>query len=250
MIATQSPSVLRIAQITDLHLGSDKHLLHGVDVYRQLSQVLTILEKKPLDLLVLSGDLALNHGEAEAYQWLRDRLANFPAPYVVMAGNHDVVATMGEYFAIQADIQAGELYFSRVIKGLPLLFLDTSSYYLPPQQLAWLRELAVTQPTLLFMHHPPIFCGCTFMDNRYSLKNKAETWAVLQQKTAIQHIFCGHYHTDKVITQAGKQIYLTPSTMLQIAPEPVDFQIAHTRAGWREIVWDGAQLKTWVSFLD
>ncbi|ALG67514.1 metallophosphoesterase [Beggiatoa leptomitoformis] len=253
MTISTARSVLRIAQLTDLHIGTDKSLLQGVDVYQQVLSVLAVLEKKPLDLLVLSGDLALSHGEPEAYQWLADTLANFPIPYVVMAGNHDVVTTMNDYFAIQADIHDQQLYFSRVVNGHSLFFLDTSSYHLPQQQQAWLAatlaRMDKSQQALLFMHHPPVLCGCSFMDNRYSLKNIPETWHILRQQAQIQHIFCGHYHTDKTLSYEGKQIYLTPSAMLQIDRDNPDFQIAHTRAGWREIEWDGEQVKTQVIFL-
>jgi len=246
---------LVIAQVSDPHIGAtDLPNVHtGINVRQQFLKVLNVLAKKPLDLLILSGDLAEEHGEIEAYQWLKQTLAQFPFPYLVMAGNHDRVDTMAEVFNISpSDITDGMLYFSRTLKGWHLLFLDSSSYRIPQSQMTWLQEqLAriINEPVLLFIHHPPVLCGCRFLDESYSLKNMDEVWPILTQLSAIQAIFCGHYHTERSITREGQQVYLTPSTMLQINPDTPDFQIVHTVPGWRIMTCQDKQVYTYVEFL-
>lgn len=241
-----------IAQVTDMHIEVTEKAYRNINVCQNFVNVLQTLENKSIDLLVLSGDLAASNGEVEAYQWLQKTLAAFPYPYVVMAGNHDRVPTMANIFQIpNTDIHDGMLYFSRRVKGYRILFLDTSTYTLPRKQLIWLHQQLYNsdEPVLLFIHHPPALCDCRFMDSFYPLKNISETWAVLEQLTAVKHIFCGHYHTEKIIERQGKMIYLTPSTTMQIDPISADFAIEHTRPGWRMIEWEGEQVDSYVEYL-
>lgn len=241
-----------IAQVTDIHINATDEVYRNINVRQNFINVLQSLEKKKIDLLVLSGDLAASDGEIESYQWIQKTLATFPYPYVVMAGNHDRVEVMTQVFDIPAkDVQKNMLYFSRRVHGHRLLFLDTSSYILPKEQLIWLYQQLYQsdEPILLFIHHPPLLCDCQFMDSFYPLGNIAETWEILQQLEVIKHIFCGHYHTDKILKSGGKTIYLTPSTMLQIGTELNKFVVEHTRPGWRIIEWDNVQLNTYVEYL-
>jgi Icc protein len=110
-----------------------------------------------------------------------------------------------------------------------------------------LREAVET--VLLFVHHPPLLCGCQFMDSHYPLQNREEVWTQLQCLPAIEHIFCGHYHTDTTVVRDGKQIHVTPSTMMQIDRDTPTFAIAHTRPGWRIIEWSTRKVHTYVEYL-
>ena len=243
---------LVIAQVSDMHIGASDVLFKGINARQQLIKVLKVLAKKPLDLLVCTGDLAALEGEPEAYAWLKHLLSDFPHPYLLMAGNHDHVGRMQSIFEIpDKNITEGLLYFSRVIKTTRLLFLDSTSYRIPRQQLDWLHnELSVhTEPALLFIHHPPLLCGCQFMDERYPLQNRDELWQELVQFPQVEHIFCGHYHTDKIVSKNDKFIYLTPSTVFQIDTENDTFLIDHTKPGWRMIEWENNYMQTYVDYL-
>ncbi len=242
---------LIIAQVTDMHIGPSDVLYRGVKVRKKFLDVLQELAKKHLDLLVLSGDLSALEGEPEAYVWIKQALADFPYPYVVMAGNHDHVVRMSRVFDLsESDVSQGMLYFSRIIKERRLLFLDSSPYRVAKQQLAWLSaELAYDEEqALLFVHHPPLLCDCQFMDNNHPLRNINEVWQTLDQLPQIQHIFCGHYHTEKTVIRNNKLIYLTPATVFQIDTKKSSFAIAHTKPGWRIIEW-GEQILTYVEYL-
>ncbi len=243
---------LVIAQVTDLHIGASDVLFKGIKVRQQFTKVLKALAKKPLDLLVLSGDLAANEGEPEAYAWIKQTLASFPCPYIVMAGNHDHVIRMKTAFRLpDNDVSQGMLYFSRNIKGKSLMFLDSSSYRIAKQQLEWLATQMsdCEDSVLLFVHHPPLLCGCQFMDERYALQNIDEVWQELAQFSKIQHIFCGHYHTDKTVTKEGKSVHITPSTIFQIDTENPQFAIDHTKPGWRIIECEENYVETYVEYL-
>lgn len=245
---------LTIAQISDTHIEATAGLSSytQLDVREQLLAVLRRLAQKRLDLLVISGDLAAKAGEIEAYFWIREALKILPCPYLVMAGNHDNVKNMAFVFDLSPDdIINDMLCFSRVIAGKRLFLLDSSSYKISSQQLNWLHNQVRdnTAPALLFVHHPPLLCGCQFMDNYYPLQNIDEVWSQLANLRAIEHIFCGHYHTDLTIIHDGKYVHITPSTMAQIDRDNPKFVIAHTRPGWRMIEWSKEKVYTYVEFL-
>ncbi len=243
---------LVIAQVTDLHIGPSNIEYKDIHARQQFLNVLEVLAKKEFDLLVLSGDLAALEGEPEAYAWIKQTLTTFPYPYVVMAGNHDHVMRMKMAFHLSdSDVLQGMLYFSRTIKGRRVLFLDSSSYRIAKQQLEWL-SLQLTEcdeQVLLFVHHPPLLCGCDFMDEYYALQNIDEVWQVFNQFPQLEHIFCGHYHTDKTVVKKGKSIYLTPSTVFQIDTNNPHFAVKHTQPGWRIIECDSTQIHTYVEYL-
>lgn len=245
---------LIIAQVSDTHINrlAEPIRVTGVNPRDQFLAVLRILAARPLDLLVLSGDLALSAGEMEAYIWLKQALSTFPYPYVIMPGNHDDAATMVSVFALpDGDYQEGMLYFQRTVKGRRLIFLDTSSYQLPRVQLDWLRQQLAheREPALLFIHHPPLLCGCCFMDTCYPLRNIDEVWPVLRELNPIRHIFCGHYHATRTVMRDGKYVHVTPSTMMQIDADTPHFAIAHTQPGWRIIEWHDSEVHTYVEFV-
>ncbi|MDM8559719.1 metallophosphoesterase [Thiotrichales bacterium HSG14] len=242
---------LVIAQVTDMHIGPSNVSYRNINARQQFLDVLQEIVKEPLDLLVLSGDLAAIDGEPETYAWIRQTLLTFPCPYLVMAGNHDHVMRMKSAFDLpESDISNGMLYFSRNIKGRRLLFLDSSPYQVSKQQLEWLNEQLTesNEPVLLFIHHPPLKCGCQFMDDHHALQNIDDVWEVLDQHSHVKHIFCGHYHTEKTVTKNGKSIYLTPSTVFQIDTENYHFSIDHIKPGWRIIEWKGTQVHSKVEY--
>ncbi len=246
-------ATLTIAQVSDIHIAEKAELQNNVDMRQQFLAVLTALKAYPLDLLVLSGDLALLAGEIPAYQWIKQQLIDFPIPYVIMAGNHDNLNNLIEVFNVpEQDLVGHALCYARQLKGRTLLFLDTAPYRLSDAQQVWLqKQLAKTsEPVLVFMHHPPALCGCQFMDTRHSLQNIEEVWPILANAPNVQHIFCGHYHTGRDCERDGKYIHITPSTMLQIDTESSEFVVASRDAGWRLIEWsETGQVKTEVFYL-
>ncbi|RKZ51610.1 MAG: hypothetical protein DRR16_11745 [Candidatus Parabeggiatoa sp. nov. 3] len=244
---------LLIAQVTDMHIGPSNVSFRGINVREQFLKVLEVLAKKRLDLLVLSGDLAAAEGEPEAYTWIKAALENFPHPYMLMAGNHDHVIRMRRVFDLPDNEHSPSmLFFAKTIKGKRLLFLDSSRYRVTKPQIEWLTaELAKNdnKPVLLFIHHPPHLCGCQFMDDHHALQTPDEVWQILEQSSAVQHIFCGHYHVDKTVVINDKLIHLTPSTVFQIEADNPEFAIEHTKPGWRMIDCKGTQVRTRVEYL-
>lgn len=243
--------LIRIAQLTDLHIGETDEDVYGSPVRKQFLSVLNKLKKQNLDALILSGDLAANAGEHDSYVWIKEQLKELTCPIYICLGNHDRLNTLQQVFDLNEKYCYKDgFYFKTRIKDHLCLFLDTSSYALPQMQLEWLKQqhFENKEEILLFMHHPPVYCGCAFMDEKYPLKNISETWSVIKELERIKLIFCGHYHTEKTIVKDRKSIFLTPSTMAQFDNQNPEITILHRNPGWRIIEWDGETLRTSVEY--
>jgi len=244
---------IRIAHLTDLHISPDDNDYRGIPVRHHFQRVLEKLVRHRPDLLIFSGDLAANQGEVEAYAWLKEQLDFFDCPYILMPGNHDVLENVRQVFTLHDDaIHEGEYYFSSTYQGYPMIFLDSSRHVISPAQLTWLKALipSLSQPALLFIHHPPRLCDCAFMDGSYALRNWKQLWSLLVEYSAqIPYIFCGHYHLEKtIVTQASPTLFITPSTLMQIRSDTTQFVVNHAHPGWRVIVWNGKELFTQVEY--
>jgi Icc protein len=203
-------------------------------------------------ILIISGDIADEEGQISAYEWVGKQVKNMGIPCALMAGNHDVLHNMTEIFKLKRFIKNDKLYYKKQLRGHIMLFLDTSSSVVDKAQLQWIRResrTALPNEILLFIHHPPIYSQCSFMDKKYPLKNRKEVWQVLLSIPNLKHIFCGHYHTEKMITQDGRLVYLTPSTMAQIDQESPLARLEHKFPGWRLIKWNGNNLMTRVYYV-
>lgn len=246
-------SSIHIAHLTDLHISPDDQPYHGILTRDHCLRVLEKMDRQRPDLLVLSGDLAASQGELEAYVWLRERLDEFGCPYEVMLGNHDRLSSLGQAFPLFAErVQPDGYYFQQTHQGFPLLFLDSSRHHLAQPQMDWLATTlaGLSQPALLFIHHPPRLCGCAFMDEGHPLRNGDQVWPLLvQHAVQVPYVFCGHYHIEKtVLTAHAPTVFITPSSMMQIRDDTPGFLVNHAHPGWRHIHWDGERLDTKVEY--
>jgi Icc protein len=215
---------MKIHQITDLHVpddDSDKRFDHvRGNVLRQFE---FIAAAKP-DLLVISGDLTMVDASEIGCRWVYKNMPDVPV--VVIPGNHD-------------DPKMIEAVFGRWPQELDyvdclLIFLDTSSDYLPKDQISILRNLASTKPCALFLHHPPHLIGSGFMSKNYPLRNYADAAQAILN-AGIDHVFCGHYHNSARVACNGFDLYLTPSPAFQIALETEQYTMEKCRPAVRTI---------------
>jgi len=243
---------MRIAQITDFHIGKEGEDTYGVDVRANFLKILEAACALQPDELMLSGDLCFDKGEAEIYAWIRPHLEKTGIPYRLISGNHDDPQLMAEAFGLEALLEAGELYYRADYGPFPALFLDTTPYLVSETQLKWLVGQLATHSGdwLIFMHHPPLLAGVQYMDDHYPLKNHAEILALLQKHPGRVQVFCGHYHADRVVTAGNVTVYVTPSCFFQIHPFAKAFTVDHYRIAFREIELRAGQLLTTVRYLD
>jgi Icc protein len=212
---------LKIAQITDSHLFSDKTQLHcGANVYNNLYNVLKRIKyiDKP-DCIVFTGDLTQDHTEG-SYKQFADvfSLLEINIPVYYLAGNHD------EYRLLNTALNDIPFTDAKLIENnhWQVILMDTKSE-VPAGIITEerLRELAhhidTTKRQLVMMHHHPINVG--YFIDKHGLKNKEVLWEYVQKTPSIKALACGHVHQDLSIMplESGHSIplYTCPATSIQ-----------------------------------
>jgi Icc protein len=199
---------------------------------------------------VLSGDLANEDAEPGAYSFIANLLKESKVPVCVIPGNHDDVEVMGKFFDLEGRVCDGKCYYRYDIGGRSIFFLDSADGTVSDKQLSWLESEAakVEGEIILFLHHPPCYCGHKFMDMKYSMKNIHEVQATLARIKNLKHIFTGHYHFEKQVEIGNQIVYVTPSTQMQIDPNQSVFCLSSAAPGWRVIEWGENFLESKVYF--
>ncbi len=242
---------MRIIQITDLHIAKvGASTILDIDVWQKFKSVLAEAKKMEPDLLVVTGDLCYQSGETSIYQWIKKDLDDSELNYQVIAGNHDDAALMATVFDLPLQKKTGECYYEKRYESGKILFLDSAKAVLSQDQWDWFyKELAEEIPMMIFIHHPPLLAQTPFMDNNYCFQQAAQFAEALAQKSDIIPVFCGHYHTERMVSAAQFNVFITPSTMAQIDPENPEYALKHLTPGFRVVDWDGTQLVTQVCYL-
>ena len=241
-------NLLKIGQISDIHIGENTELVQGIDVRANFFKALNSESMKDIDLLVLSGDLANEDAEPGAYRFFVDSLKDYRIPVCIIPGNHDRIEVMQQFFDLE--VHNGKCYYRYDLKGRSIFFIDSACGEVSRDQLDWL-EAEVPKAkgdVLLFMHHPPCFCGHKFMDLRYHLKNMVEVQQTLLKFDNLKHVFCGHYHHEFEMKFGHINVHAAPSTQMQIDPDKPYFCLKSTEPGWSVIEWGENTFKNTVHF--
>lgn len=255
-----TPAVL-IAQMTDIHVGfapDEKPEELNLTRFRATYKRLMEGPNRP-DLLVLSGDIT-DHGDAESFAKAAALLNDCPCPVIPLVGNHD--SREGLLGAFPQVIPADGGFLHYVIEaplGLRIICLDTledgrHGGAFCEARATWLAERlaeAPDQPTLIFMHHPPVVAGIDWMDPAPDEPWIARLREVLTGQNQVQAIHCGHLHRQITTRFAGIPLGVTPSVAPLVAMDlsPIDQETPDDR----ELIstepptyalhrWDGTQL--------
>jgi len=216
-----TPTAIRIAQISDLHIKRPGRLAYGrVDTAKALERCVVALNafEPAIDFVVISGDLA-DTPAAEEYEHLRQLLAPLKLPSAVVPGNHDGREMMRAAFHERnCAFPSGPLNQTVAVGPLDLVLLDSSVPGNPHGELdaatlQWLEtELggAPDRPALVFLHHPPFVSGIWHMD-RQNLRNVSELAAIVRRHPRVQHIGCGHIHRSVMTMFAGVPCTICPT---------------------------------------
>jgi 3',5'-cyclic AMP phosphodiesterase CpdA len=227
MMPEQVDRPVIVAQFSDLHITvAGRRNADGIDTAVGLSRCIAhlgALDVAP-DLLVLSGDLA-DEGELLEYLRLRTMLAAVRIPVCLMPGNHDRRAPLRQAFADHAGLGvSGRMHYHRDIRGLRVIVLDSviegrESGDLDAAQLQWLEKLLhgePAQPSMIFLHHPPVVTGFSRMD-RVSVAPESVTrfGALIAGNAQVRGIFCGHVHRGVQAVWHGVPVSVCPSAAFQ-----------------------------------
>ena len=214
-----------LAQISDSHLrvgGDDGASARALEaVVRSIGA----LDPAPQALLV-SGDLA-DSGSAREYERALELLSPLSMPIHVLAGNHDDRDALRDYFATPTanGSASGFLQYATRIGPLRMVVCDTmlpgqNAGSFGPDRLGWLdAELASDRktPTLVAMHHPPLFFGIRVLDeNCLPAADRRTLGEVVGRNPQIVRIVAGHIHRTIVGALGGCSVYVCPSAYLQL----------------------------------
>ena len=149
-----SSKLVRVAQISDLHIKPPGSLAYGrVDTAKALERCVAALnEFNPApDFLVISGDLA-DTPTAGEYEYLKQLLAPLKLPFAGIPGNHDSRELMRAAFpSARYAVASGPLNQKIEVDGLDLLLLDSSVHGKPYGELEeptlqWLDATLASSP--------------------------------------------------------------------------------------------------------
>lgn len=228
----------RLIQITDPHIGPARNYrLAGVETLEALRQVLAEIGSacNPPDLICATGDIAAE-GSAAAYRLFTQQIQFLELPYQWLPGNHDDKRVISE------GLQSAPYWPLLELGAWRVLSLDTAvpgevGGRLADEELDFLtRQLArePDAPTVIFMHHPPVPVGCTWLDVQ-RVANAADLGAILVGHDNVRALFTGHVHQEFHTRWAGTEVYTTPATCFQFRPHSAGFALDDRPPGYRWI---------------
>ncbi|MEM9837031.1 MAG: metallophosphoesterase [Bacteroidota bacterium] len=235
--------MLRIAQITDLHLGKADENYLNLDLRARFLRTLNAAVAAKPDLLFLSGDYSLHEPDEETVKWLFAQLNQRDIPYRVLAGNHDDRSMLRSIFRLPGSPD-DTIDYNMSFGERDIIVLDTSSGELQPSQLAWLQgQLARGMNPMLFMHHPPFPLGVPFMDNKYPLQHPEPLLDILFTYNQQIPVFCGHYHVDINVKFNNLIVYVAPPTSFFISRTAQEFEQVKSAPGFQLIYVDAQEVQ-------
>ncbi|TCC49019.1 phosphodiesterase [Kribbella capetownensis] len=201
-----------LAQISDLHLdGSERATRRAVRVMDYLRNL-----PRPVDGLLVTGDIADHGAEAEYEEAAQILAAEFPV--LMCPGNHDArpayrKALLGE------EPDGSPVNQVHLIAGTAVLMCDATipgrdEGRLAPETLAWvdttLAELPQDTRALICFHQPPVELHHPLPDAGM-LESPGELAAVLAKHPQVAAVITGHAHTAAVSTFAGRPLIVGPA---------------------------------------
>jgi len=172
----------------------------------------------------VSGDL-VNTGHRSETERALSLLDGLHFPYFIIPGNHDDREVLWEVFGEKGCPSRFEGFFNYVIEGfdIRLIALDSTAPGEPGGEIcvrraAWLDEIlrqAGEQPTIIFMHHPPLKCSVLETDED-GFKGADLLGEVVGKYRNIERILCGHIHLTIHARWCGTIVSTAPSMGLQL----------------------------------
>lgn len=215
-----------LVQLSDLHVKSGRAFaFNAADSSTILEKTVAhIANMKPApDCVVISGDLA-EHGEQNAYDFVRTALEGVRVPIFAIPGNHDnrerLRETLRAHCPVDPEIAP---YVCYTVENYPLrlILLDSSepgshSGYLHEPVALWLEKKLAEKPdtpTLVFIHHPPFPSAMGVMDEPF---RGAERLGAILQANPQARLCCGHLHRGMTSVWKKAQCIVCPPLVLPI----------------------------------
>ena len=255
-------AMLTIAQITDLHVTTDKDPLNSKRNEKRLRAVLRsihALQPRPI-AIIASGDL-VDRGEPEEYAQLQAILRDVELPIHMGLGNHDKRAPFLAAYPDTPTDGAGFVQYAVDIGGLRVIMLDTldeesGDGAFCVDRADWLKrtlDQAPDAPTIIVLHHPPIASGIQWMDPKPDDAWVLNLAGALKDRKQVLTAICGHTHRAFHGVLGGHVFSASPATSIQLTLNltPVDMRVPDGREilvdeppGYTLLMWDRGALTT------
>lgn len=233
---------IRVVQLTDCHLFTDpKAELKGVRTRDCFEQALQTLRREVphADAVIVTGDLAHDE-QTSTYEAMRPLLAEEWNRLRVLPGNHDNRAAMRSVFHDRVLTIGDRNVFCDQVGTWRLIGLDSQvpgelHGELGIEQLRWLDDSLQsnpTQPTVLFVHHPPVEIGSVWLD-RIGLQDHNALHAIVARQKNVKALCCGHVHQESATLFEQALLLTTPSTAVQFRPHRENLEVDSVSAGFR-----------------
>ena len=246
-------TVLKLTQITDLHLGpTPDFTCRNIPTYKTLLSVLEAIKRdgRGEDRLLLTGDIA-SDSQPEAYRQIDQLLLAHKKQALWLPGNHDRMDLMHANFTHFPFMPVFETEYWAIIM-LDSSLSDQSEGLISMDQLYQLEQHldAVTHKNVLVaMHHSPVAVNSLWVD-RHRIANHGLLHKLLAAHGKVRAVINGHIHQEHKADWDGIAVYATPSTCFQFKPEATDFTLSDQLPAYRWInLHDDGKINTEVTFL-
>ena len=231
-----------IAHLSDLHIAGPNKKAYGLAptaenlrlAIRHLNQV-----GPTPDLELITGDITY-HGSSPEVSRAAKILQELDFPYYLVPGNHDQRSTLWAEFGNTAIPGQESEFMNYTIEGhdIRLIGMDSTAPGEPggamdSARCSWLEERLAeepNQPTVIFMHHPPVQYGVleTDEDGFAGVQLLAD---VVARYDNIERILCGHIHLEAHAGWCNTVVSTAPSMELQLSLDltltrPSEFYLA------------------------
>jgi len=237
---SQDNTASTVLHLTDCHLLShaDNTLL-GVNTADYFLKILdaSVSEQQPVDLILLTGDLAQDP-TPESYQFLLDNLLPLQIPCLCLPGNHDDFALM------QKILSTGMIHCRKhvILGNWQIIALNSQIPGSPAGRLAdaelgFLRHCFQTYPNhygLVAVHHHCLPTHSAWMDTLIIANHEAFLETISHHKQA-KLIVNGHIHQEMDRITGPTRVLATPSTCFQFAKASPTFKVDHDAPAYRVI---------------
>ncbi len=216
MSAGESPEIIKLVQISDMHLMADaEQRYRGIDVEDHFDQILNHIDRHHhgADALLVTGDITQQPTLA-AYRRIGRRLDRLSMPWYWIPGNHDDRGLMTAAW--------GAMTESLKLAHWRVTLLDSNaepdsrgSGSLSATELERLQlQLQRPGPHLLVLHHNPMRVHSGWQDP-ISLGNRQAFLDCLHRAGCGGVVICGHVHQVWDQADGGWRLLSCPSTAVQ-----------------------------------
>ncbi len=240
---------MRLAQISDIHIGEKCERSFHIDPKEQFIKTLANVTTSNPDAILVTGDLCLDEIDPHVNPWVKQHLDKTGIPYYVVSGNHDDSIDLANTFH-PSHLKKRELYFRERIGEEEIIFLDSSRAKFTKAQWSWLEEQLHEGCRYIVCHYPPIYAGVPHMDSNHPFIEQDRFMEVITQFNREFHLFSGHYHTARYLRHENLHIHIAPSTLFQINFFKSEFDVASTQPGYQLIDFFDNRLTTTIIWVN